>query len=663
VTPNAQHERGVRRTAYALIGINLVIFAGLWMFGQSSHRGLPSIWLFGGFAAAFAVVSAMPMRLDFSEHRVVFTLTDAVLVTGLFYLGSPWLGLTATVGEVVACAITGLPALKTVFNAASRIGAGTAAGAAFAALQGGHSRGAGAWPAAIAAVLCWGFLNVATVAAVLARAEGRRYEQAFSRLVPTAIFTTILAAPLGLLVAELLRIGPIYPVLTLPVVIGVWLTNRYAAFQRDEHLRVERLYDATARTAQIPPDLDVVAVVADEARRLLTGTAALCCMREGAGLWMGRTALAAGTSVTRNGDVAIILDCTGPDHGAAKSMAIPEMLRPLAPDADELVVARSPKGSPVEMVIAVLRRSADWRGNDAGLGDTLTAFAAHGAVIASNGRLLAKVQRTLASQLKANQRKDEFVATISHELRTPLTVMLGTTQTLLRLDDRISSEERSRMLGIAVREGKRLQLLIEDILLVAASEHGDLPSEMSSIGVLEFAEEVLAHLPTKLRARVRLENTTVDAAFVSDRRRLSQIVLNLAENAGKYAPGSPIELVLATSSTQVSIAVVDHGPGIPEGDRERIFERFVQLDQTSTRYQGGAGLGLSICRKLATQLGATLELDPTEGGGCTFTITYPRLHLRKMGDLDLAGPRRPQSRPGDLLRRPDGLPMPIPTKP
>ena len=110
---------------------------------------------------------------------------------------------------------------------------------------------------------------------------------------------------------------------------------------------------------------------------------------------------------------------------------------------------------------------------------------------------------------------------------------------------------------------------------------------------------------------------------MSDPSKIERVLLNLVENAAKYAPGQPIELQATRAAGEVRLSVVDHGPGIPARDRERVFERFVQLDQSSTRRQGGTGLGLHLCRQLAALVDGRMTLDETPGGGCTFSLTIP----------------------------------------
>ena len=126
--------------------------------------------------------------------------------------------------------------------------------------------------------------------------------------------------------------------------------------------------------------------------------------------------------------------------------------------------------------------------------------------------------------------------------------------------------------------------------------------------------------------------TNEAGTVVSDASKLERILLNLVENAAKYAPDERIELHAARVGAEVGLSVVDHGPGIPEADRERVFERFIQLDQSSTRRQGGTGLGLHLCRQLADLVDGRTTLDETPGGGCTFTLWIP-------GDTSDAGER------------------------
>ena len=110
---------------------------------------------------------------------------------------------------------------------------------------------------------------------------------------------------------------------------------------------------------------------------------------------------------------------------------------------------------------------------------------------------------------------------------------------------------------------------------------------------------------------------------IADRLRFEQMLTNLVENAAKYAVGSPVELYAWERPSKAVIAVVDHGPGIPEEERDRVFERFTQIDQSDTRSKGGTGLGLSIVKSLAEVMRGAVRVEATEGGGATFVVELP----------------------------------------
>jgi signal transduction histidine kinase len=145
------------------------------------------------------------------------------------------------------------------------------------------------------------------------------------------------------------------------------------------------------------------------------------------------------------------------------------------------------------------------------------------------------------------------------------------------------------------------------------------------------ADALLRQLRTQFSTLEDAERVVVAEApelgvLVTDEDKVQRVLTNLVENALKYAPEGAIEVAGRRSPDGTLLTVSDHGPGIPPAERERIFERFVQLDQSSTRRQGGTGLGLYLCRQLATVLNGRLELEDTPGGGCTFTLVLPIDH-------------------------------------
>ena len=175
---------------------------------------------------------------------------------------------------------------------------------------------------------------------------------------------------------------------------------------------------------------------------------------------------------------------------------------------------------------------------------------------------------------------------------------------------------------MTVEQGGRLQRLIDELLLVAAAEHSNVQMHNEEIGIADLFASIGAD--TVASTGGRLESSgDITRTVVSDRSKIERVLCNLVENAAKYAPAGPIELHAACAGDDLRLSVVDHGPGIPARERERVFERFVQLDQSSTRRQGGTGLGLHLCRQLAELVDGHMTLEETPGGGCTFTLTIP----------------------------------------
>jgi two-component system, OmpR family, phosphate regulon sensor histidine kinase PhoR len=234
------------------------------------------------------------------------------------------------------------------------------------------------------------------------------------------------------------------------------------------------------------------------------------------------------------------------------------------------------------------------------------------------------------------QLKTSFVANVSHEFKTPLTTIRLYSELLEQ--GRVSNEEkRSEYLRTIGRETQRLARLVNNALDFSRLEQGRKKFQLERIEVKSFVEPVLEVLRPRLldsgmSLRVELPSTEVEAT--ADRDALEQILLNVVDNACKYAANGR-ELAVSVEvraegsgasgapATRTHIAVSDRGPGVPTAHRERIFEKFHRVDETLTAEKTGAGLGLSIARQLARGMGGDLTHAPREGGGSVFVIKLP----------------------------------------
>jgi signal transduction histidine kinase len=249
--------------------------------------------------------------------------------------------------------------------------------------------------------------------------------------------------------------------------------------------------------------------------------------------------------------------------------------------------------------------------------EVFASLAAPAALVLSQlGRYEAAAEMTRRMQEIA-QMKTDFVSVVSHELRTPLTSIIGSLDTVNRPE--LSEEVAKDLLDSARRQAGRLQRLIEDLLMVSRIDRKAIPIAMETVAVRPLLDEVASTIAD-------LEDVSVSVQPVSlqvnaDPDHLRRVFINLVENAVKYAPGSPLELVARPIRTHVDIDVIDHGEGIPTGDRHQVFEAFNQLERSDTRTRGGTGLGLSIVKGLVEAMGGRVGLAETPGGGATFTVS------------------------------------------
>jgi signal transduction histidine kinase len=242
-------------------------------------------------------------------------------------------------------------------------------------------------------------------------------------------------------------------------------------------------------------------------------------------------------------------------------------------------------------------------------------------VFAVGGGLLALASRR---EIRDAERKATFVAQVSHELRTPLTSIRMFADLLA--DPALPESKRSRFAATISRESERLRALIERLLMFNALEHERRAAAIVAVDVAAIACETLDETEAMLaRAGLHVARSLPDTPVVTrtDPSAVKQALLNLLDNAQKYAAGSGILRVsLAQAPREIRLRVADEGPGIPRALGERVFEPFVQGGRTLTDKSPGIGLGLSIARGMLRQAGGDLVLLPSEKGAI-FEIRLP----------------------------------------
>jgi len=236
-----------------------------------------------------------------------------------------------------------------------------------------------------------------------------------------------------------------------------------------------------------------------------------------------------------------------------------------------------------------------------------------------------RLRASLEGLRESNRLKDDFVAAVSHELRSPLTSIQGSLATLLRAGTQLDPTTARSLLEVADRQSRRLRRLIEDLLVVSRLESGEDRPLLSDVRLDVLVDQVLEDLAAD--GTQHLMETDVPAGLGpvrSDADRLHKILANLVGNARKYAPaGTTVTVRVRPGRTSTDVLVADQGPGIPLEARERIFERFYQVDQSRTRQAGGIGLGLYLCRRLAASIGAEVVLERTDPDGSVFAVRLP----------------------------------------
>ena len=239
--------------------------------------------------------------------------------------------------------------------------------------------------------------------------------------------------------------------------------------------------------------------------------------------------------------------------------------------------------------------------------------------------MLYRVSQEVQEELRrANEAKDEFLGLVSHELRTPITTIYGGAHLLRTRGATIDEESRISVLEDIEHESERLHRIVEDLLVLARVELGE---EIATEPVLlqRTVEKSVNTFKKRRPGREFVVQLDDEMAPVrASNVYLEQILLNLMNNADKYSPPeTAIEIVSYMQDGDAVISVMDRGPGIPLEEVDLIFERFYRSHRTAKQV-GGAGIGLTVCKRLAEAQDGRIWAEPREGGGLIVSFSLPR---------------------------------------
>jgi len=237
----------------------------------------------------------------------------------------------------------------------------------------------------------------------------------------------------------------------------------------------------------------------------------------------------------------------------------------------------------------------------------------------------AELQRALTELRELDRLKSEFITNVAHELRTPVLHVKGTVTLLAdgALGDLTPEQERG--IRVAEEAAEQLERVVEDI--VDFGNMQDRPLTLAPVPVYDVCQSAVE----TLMARAARRNVTLRATVpfelppvLADGAALTRVIRHLLDNAIKFSPlNSEVQLIAERRGDRVRIAVSDHGPGIPDDERERIFAVFYQADGSATRRAGGMGLGLALVSKLLKAHHTRIELESELGRGSTFSFELP----------------------------------------
>jgi len=256
-----------------------------------------------------------------------------------------------------------------------------------------------------------------------------------------------------------------------------------------------------------------------------------------------------------------------------------------------------------------------------------------GRLTRSLNTMLSRIDRAFSDRSDTIEQMRRFIADASHELRTPLVTVRGYAE-LYRMGGLKTKKDVGQAMERIEKEAKRMTNLVTDLLELARLDENR-PFTLSEVNVADLARDAAldssAVAPDRQTSWSLAEGTPYDDVIIrADEDKLRQVLTNLLQNARRFSPqGSPIEIEVARTRRpdRVILRVIDHGEGIPEQIRDKIFQRFWRADTSRARETGGSGLGLAIVQSIVARHSGDIDVTETAGGGATISVSLPLVHI------------------------------------
>jgi signal transduction histidine kinase len=239
-----------------------------------------------------------------------------------------------------------------------------------------------------------------------------------------------------------------------------------------------------------------------------------------------------------------------------------------------------------------------------------------------HARLYEQAVETAERLREMDRLRKDFMAMVSHELRSPMTVVGGIAHILQWRRDELPAGQSEELFETMERESRRLTRLVTDFLDMDAIESGRIDLRLAEVDLLELAAEAM--IDSGSGPRSDLQTEPGDTLVMADRDRIKQILLNLIGNAAKFSAGElPITIRVVPRHDSVIVSVHDEGPGVPEVEKNLLFERFSRLSSTAAR-ASGSGVGLFVSKTIVEMHGGRIWVESGRGEGATFSFELPR---------------------------------------